>query len=546
MRSKLPRLFFQDSTYTFFIVSIFLSLSIIGLLNHEMWGDELESWLLAKDSPSIVNLISNMRYTGHPGLWHVCLYFLSKLSPNPVIMQGFHLLLATSVIFIFVRYSPFTKFEKLLFSFGYFPFYEYSILSRNYSIGILFIFLFCACFRTRIKSHLILSIILFFMANTNVYALMIAISFGLTLIVDFISDKELLKTFSRRMLDLTFSFTIFIFGIVASVWQLNQHQDSTLSIWFDWSKLHSFSWIKMTLCASIWKSYVPVPSFLTFDSWNSNALIETQFSIGSIRVDGMDCAGFLSLALLLFSVFLLVRKPIALLFYILGTFGILLFTYLIYLGVMRHLGHLFVVFIVSLWISSHYKDSELFTRKIKDLTKLFDKYHNRFIILILFANLVAGIHAFTIDLYYPFSASKEVVIYLKDQNLENSFIVGNPDYSALLISALLNKKIYYLETDSLGSSIIRNSKRKKVEFSDLPGELLELTNKIDVDMLLILNYELQIKKDDEMEPLKFAWLSPEVSISQMKKFNQSIVPEENYYLYSIKQMKYPSLIRSIP
>ena len=91
---------------------IFLILGIIGILNHEMWFDELQAWLIARDSSSLADLLINIRYEGQPGLWHLCLYFISKLTTNPVGMQFFHLGIATLIVYLFVHYSPFNKLQK--------------------------------------------------------------------------------------------------------------------------------------------------------------------------------------------------------------------------------------------------------------------------------------------------------------------------------------------------------------------------------------------------------------------------------------------------
>ena len=46
----------RDDFFTKTLVIIFLSLGLIGILNHEMWFDELQAWMIARDSSSINNL----------------------------------------------------------------------------------------------------------------------------------------------------------------------------------------------------------------------------------------------------------------------------------------------------------------------------------------------------------------------------------------------------------------------------------------------------------------------------------------------------------
>src|SRR6266498_233586 len=40
------------------------------MAHHELWFDEIHSWNIAKGSGSFVDLISNIRYEGHPPLWY--------------------------------------------------------------------------------------------------------------------------------------------------------------------------------------------------------------------------------------------------------------------------------------------------------------------------------------------------------------------------------------------------------------------------------------------------------------------------------------------
>jgi hypothetical protein len=135
------------STSIAFIVTaslVFLCLGLFGIARHEMWRDEIDAWMAARNSSSVLELLSNVRYNGHPLLWYLILYILSHFTNSLFCMQALHLIIAFFSVFIFLSYSPFSRLQKVLFSFGYFPFYEYAIKSRNYGIGIFLIFLLCA------------------------------------------------------------------------------------------------------------------------------------------------------------------------------------------------------------------------------------------------------------------------------------------------------------------------------------------------------------------------------------------------------------------
>ena len=107
------------------------------IINHELWRDELQAWRIATSSGSIDELFSNSRYEGHPAIWYLSLYLISRLSDNPIAMQVLHILIGISATFVMCKYAPFSRWQKASLSFGYFMFFEYFIVSRNYAFGVL-------------------------------------------------------------------------------------------------------------------------------------------------------------------------------------------------------------------------------------------------------------------------------------------------------------------------------------------------------------------------------------------------------------------------
>ena len=121
---------FTESNLCTFIVFLF-ALTILFLIPfHEMWGDELQAWLIGKNSNTFFELISNSRYEGSGALWHLMLYFLAKFF-KPESMQYLHLMISTASVYLIMKHSPFTLTQKILLTFSYFIFFEYSLIARN-------------------------------------------------------------------------------------------------------------------------------------------------------------------------------------------------------------------------------------------------------------------------------------------------------------------------------------------------------------------------------------------------------------------------------
>lgn len=218
----------NNQVFSIVVTLIFFCLGLFGILNHSMWRDELNVWLITRDSSSLGELFGNIKYEGHPALWYLFLYLLNQFTSNPVAMQCLHLLIATGAIYIFIRFSPFTQLQKALFAFGYLPFYEYLVISRNYAIGLLLIFAFCALYPTRINSYFWLSVILFLLANSNAYCLFISLALGLTLIIEYSFEQKIRNSLLVSRRDKLGSLMIFVLGIISSLMQLIPPTDSTL------------------------------------------------------------------------------------------------------------------------------------------------------------------------------------------------------------------------------------------------------------------------------------------------------------------------------
>ena len=515
-KKTLNLLLSNNSAFIGLLVLSFLCIGLLNILTHEMWRDELQAWLIAKDSVSIMNLFSNLRYEGHPALWHMCLYFISRFTAQPIAMQFFHLLLAATTIYLFTRFSPFTKLQKILFAFGYFPLYEYATISRNYAMGVLFIFCFCTVFRTRTKNYLVLSCILFMLAQTSVYGLMIAICFGFTLIMEYVLDRNLRKLLSARRTELVICMCIFILGTIITVLQLIQPIDSGGRIWGMNIDLRRIAHV----IAIPWKAYIPVPEFMN-----------TKFITSTILPSRIPSA-ILSIILLCFSLLLFVRKPVVIFLYISATIGLLMFSYFIHFGELRHHGYIFMMFIVCLWISDYYTDIELKSRIFNNLARFCKKHKNRFIVGILSIHLILGITASSVDWFSPFSASKETAKFIKNSKMDNMLMLGDMDFPASAVAGYLNRRIYYTQSNRFGSFIIWNNERGDHSAQEILKKAQELSLQRKEDILLIMNYKLDISSA----------LNP---IAKIKEFKKSIVPNEKYYLYlmSYDTVKTPCQIK---
>ena len=495
------------------LLLVFFALGLLGILNHAMWRDELNGWLIARDSTSLGEFWNNIRYEGHPILWYACLYLLNQITQNAIAMQLFHLLLASIGMGLFIYFSPFSRLQKLLFTLGYLPIYEYLLISRNYAIGVLFLFAFCTLFQTRQKSYLWLALILAFLANTNAYCLLITIALTITLIFEYISSKYLDLKINASLQNALSSLLIVTVGISISLLLLIPPGDSTLQggadQWFLQWDFHRFN----QALTRIWNSYI-----LVLVPGDSKPLDVFLFAI-------------ISLGILSFTITIFLEYPIVLCSYLIGTGGIVLFTYLKFLGSARHYGHLYLILITAFWLTKFYSPSTLLTQFIIKInsktTSIFTrwlswtkKYKTTFIMIILYAQLAAGIVSFSRDIFLPYSASRETARYIQENYLNDYLIIGSEDFAISPISGYLQKKIYYPETQQQGSFVLFNQQRKIVNDQEILVQVEKLIEQNQKPVLLILNHPLNVSQSG-------------LTIKKIREFTHSFIGNEVYYLYQI-------------
>ncbi|NEO83411.1 MAG: hypothetical protein F6J87_04000 [Spirulina sp. SIO3F2] len=508
------------------VLGLYSLCGLVGLWNHAMWRDELNVWTIARDSDSLADLFAAINYEGHPGLWYLLLYGVQFLTQNPFGMQLLHGAIAALAGWLFLAYAPFQPIQKTVFLFGYFPFFEYFLISRNYNLGILALFAVCVLFSRRRRSYWELGILLALGANTSAYCLFLTGAIALTLAIEYCFPKVFAFQTQARQFNVLGSLVIYSIGVIAAFAQLLPPADSylhggnSLRLGFH---LYRF----LDVLAQVWVTHTLVVQ-------------------PSERFLDVTIFGLLSAGLLLFFGTLLRDRPIILCLYILGNLEILGFAYLKFAGGLRHYGHLYILLILCLWLAQNESMQtspqnnvhEQSTTSLISSSARFSSINQKtgrenhvklpflrasypFVFnLMLGLQLVMGLITFTNDFITPYSASKATARYIQAQNLENYFIVGNPDMVMTPISGYLNRPIYRAETQDLGSYVLFKQGRGDASHTEVLKQIKNLLTQSDRPILLILNREL------ETEPHG-------LDVKFLKYFPDGVIHDEEFYLYTI-------------
>lgn len=496
--------------YAIGVTFLFLLVGGYGAIHHEMWRDEVQAWLLARDSTSIINLFANMKYEGHPAFWHLCLMPLTRINASPIMMQVFHLLIAATTVFLFTRYAPFNKVQKFLFSFGYFALYEYAIVARNYAIGVLLIIIFCVLYRERYKRFVWIGIVLILLSHTSVHALIVVIAIGLGLLCEYLyfyCCRE--ETLNANRHHIWIGFVLIGFGIVTAVLQLNPPSDTGFAVGWNFN----FTIQRMNNIVRIITN-----AFLPFTRpargfWGSNRLYSYEF-FQLIRLS-------LCYLIIFWCVLRFLKRPTVLIMYVTATVGLLAFFYVKYGGSIRHHGFLFFTFILTSWIYYDCPEIKLPTNFISNLAQ---RCFSFVFTCILIIHYLGGITAIAMEKRHVFSYGKETAEYIKQQDMQDLPMVGDTDFAVSTVVGYLEKdKVYYPKGCRFGSFVRWDKLRTHGVFNE--GIIIDakmLSKRYSQDVLIIMNRTFS----DE--------LKEKYQLTQLESFTGSTIGDEGFHLYLIK------------
>ncbi len=512
------------------LILIFVVLGIVGMFHHELWRDETQSWLLARDSASAIDLFRNTHYEGHPLLWHYCLYGLSRISRNVLIMQAFNLLLAVGTVVLIVKQSPFSLLHKGLMVLGYFTLYEYALISRSYGLGVFLAFCFCALYCRRQPAFWGLTGALVLLANTSILGLImsgvlaIALYYRLTLS----SQRKALGThlfvlcsawgLSAFQIGRSLLNPMGIEGFDADARAATQATaQATVQATTD-ATLHATLLENLDkLFQIILKSHLPLPKF-TFHFWNDHLLQAQAQTQTSISLIVLIASGLLTGIALFIAFQLLKRTPLYLSIYVLGSIGMMSLFVFAYRGSTRHYGYLFILLLVCLWLSQW---SRRYTTSQEPHS--FPFFQHLFTV-ILCIQAFSGIYAYCSDILFPFSASYQAAQILQLNQLDELPLLGINQRPVSPLSGYLDRPIYYPESRQLGS-FWDVSYPELVEESAI-AQAIETFSQEHAAFVAILTSPLQEQ----------ALQSSDLVISYLTYIGPSIVKDEAFYLYQIEQL----------
>lgn len=482
-----------------------LTLAVL-LAYHEMWADEIQAWLMARDSAGVLELLANLKYEGHPPIWYLLLMPLTRMTNDPAVMQALQWAIAVSAIYIIVRHAPLTALQRALLPFGYYPLFEYGAVSRNYALGLLLAAAACSLFRKWRQVPWRMGAILFLMSLTSLHACILAIGIVIGLALDWaLAQRANEGSDTHWQWRPLGGLAIAVAGIALFVVLVTPAEDhGTREHWrmtFDIGLLASVAGIYVN-------ALLPPPDIPSF--WFSYQEVVVPF------VEGI----LFFLPLLTLIIALNLRHPAALCMYLFCVGGLLAFFYLKFIGHSRHHGFLLIALLILAWGRASLTPIKAVGSSLPWFVK---RAAGPLLTLWLAAHAVSGIRAAIDDIRHPFSNAARTARFIEDQGLEDMPMLGTHDGAVNAVVGQFRRKraIRYAEGNRDGT-FVRWDTARLTDTSDATALALakSLADEAGGPVLVIHIYRpLQIS--EAMRP----------HVYPLASFTGAISDHENFHLY---------------
>lgn len=410
----------------------FLAALLPRLYAHDLWRDEWHVWLLCRDSPDLATMIARIHYDGHPVTWYVITWLAGRVWDDPMAMKAAHAAIATAVILVVGVAAPFPRWQRLLLACGYFLTFEYAVISRNYALGVLGLFLAVACQARRPTRPVATCAALALVVHSNGFAALVGLTFAAFFALGWWLDARV----SRKSLFAGLAIVAASFVLV--VIETRPPPDLVNTPWrFDVDVDRAGR-----LAAAVWRCVVPIP--LPTRRWWGTNLLDPTLHLGLLRV-APAVAGVITLGVLL----RYVSRDNRLRLLLLASIAVVVaFAYTKITGSLRHHGTFFAAFVAIRWLDQ------------ARATSADDRFGELVWRATLVVQAIAGVAASAADVFLPFTAAPAVARYI-EEHYPNAQVITQRDFEGCSIAGFLGRPVYFPVPGRWATYIIYNDQRSE-------------------------------------------------------------------------------------
>ena len=423
----------------FEVLALLAFLLLVTLVSayHEPWLDETQAWRLAIDTDGIADLYRSARYEGHPLLFHILLQLIGHVSRSWWAAVAFHVAVAGLAAWLVLRYAPFTRLQKTLLVFGYFPAYEYAVVVRPYGMGMMLAFAACAVWTATPRRTVWAAVLLALLANTTAMGMLLALTLALAFAVDWLwpdaeGARRPLRTVGAWALPASVAAVVVLWLVKTQLatppdagWVVEaQVEASRYSLW-------QIGTIPTVELRALFPLSMVEDGVLDWSHWLFRPESSRDLALLLIASAIVLCVGCLIAA----------RRRAALALYLVGTAGFIAFFTLFISGAARHHGHLFIVWVVAAWLA--WSGPPTTWWRLPSVAGGAEAIGRRLFTCSLVIPVLATIEFAVADLRDPFADARNGAAAIRAEGLEDVPIIGRSRPAAQPLAALLDRKVIF-------------------------------------------------------------------------------------------------------
>ncbi len=169
------------------ILAVYSALTLLGALNHELWLDEAQAWVILRDVP-LAELPRVLNIEGHPPLWYAILYPFVKLGfpADYVSLISWFIMALGAAVLMFKVKLPLPLKAVILASSGFL--YLNSVMLRVYCLIPPLLFLILWVYPNRREHAVLYGLLIALLVNTHVFICGIVGILGIYMIYELFSE----------------------------------------------------------------------------------------------------------------------------------------------------------------------------------------------------------------------------------------------------------------------------------------------------------------------------------------------------------------------